>query len=126
MCEHWSAYRGTPVRLWFDAQLADIFGIDVRPSAEHRRRTSMTRSPSGSPGRSSVPRALWDRFGISVLATTDDPCDDLSAHQRLQDDPSWNGRVIPTFRPDRYLEPLRPTWNSDVDRLAEAAEHRDR
>src|SRR4029079_10637683 len=34
VCQHWSVYRGTPVRLWFDAQLADIFGIDVRPSAE--------------------------------------------------------------------------------------------
>ena len=34
VCAHWSVYRGTPVRLWFDAQLADIFGVTVRPSAE--------------------------------------------------------------------------------------------
>ena len=26
--------------------------------------------------------------------------------------------MIPTFRPDRYLEPAQPSWNSDVDRLA--------
>ena len=66
-------------------------------------------------------RALFERFGIEVLATTDDPCDDLAAHRRLADDPSWSARVVPTFRPDRYLEPLFPNWNSDVDRLAEAS-----
>ena len=28
---------------------------------------------------------------------------------------------FPTFRPDKYLEPAQPTWNADVDRLAEVA-----
>jgi glucuronate isomerase len=121
VCEHWDVYRGTPVRLWFDAQLADIFGVDVRPSAETADRVyDQIAAQLARP--EFRPRALWDRFGISILATTDDPCDDLSAHERLQDDPTWNGRVIPTFRPDRYLEPAQPGWNTDVDRLAQAAD----
>ena len=53
-----------------------------------------------------------------MLATTDDPCDDLAAHRRLTEDPTWSGRVVPTFRPDRYLEAAGPTWNADLDRLA--------
>ena len=34
LCSHWSAYRGIRVRYWLDDQLAAIFGVTVRPSAE--------------------------------------------------------------------------------------------
>jgi glucuronate isomerase len=120
VCSHWSAYRGTPVRFWFDAQLAGIFGVTQRPSAEtadaiYDRIAACLESPDYTP------RALYDRFRIDVIATTDDPCDDLAAHRLLHDDSSWSGRVIPTFRPDRYLEAASPTWIRDVDRLAEAS-----
>ncbi|GAA3703506.1 glucuronate isomerase [Microlunatus aurantiacus] len=120
LCEHWGAYRGTPVRFWLDAQLGDIFGIEVRPSAATADAVyDQIAERLGHPDYRA--RALFDRFGIEVLATTDDPCDDLAAHRRLADDPSWDARVVPTFRPDRYLEPLSPTWNTDVDRLAETS-----
>lgn len=122
LCEHWSIYRGTPVRYWLDTQLSEIFGVTVRPSAAtadqiYDQIAGCLATPEFRP------RALFQKFGIEVLATTDDPCDDLAAHQRLAADPSWSGRVVPTFRPDRYLEPLSPTWNCDVDRLAESAGH---
>jgi glucuronate isomerase len=118
LCSHWNIYRGTPVRYWLDDQLAGIFGIKVRPSAEtadqiYDEIASSLESPEFKP------RALYEKFKIEVLATTDDPCDDLVAHQLLRDDESWQGRVIPTFRPDKYLEPAQPNWNADVDRLAE-------
>ena len=120
LCEHWSAYRGTPVRFWLDAQLADIFGVTVRPSAATA--DAIYDQIADRLGRPEFrARALFDRFGIEVLATTDDPCDDLAAHRRLADDSRWSARVVPTFRPDRYLEPLFPSWNADVDRLAEAS-----
>ena len=120
LCEHWSAYRGTPVRFWLDAQLADIFGVTVRPSAATA--DAIYDQIADRLGRPEFrARALFERFDIEVLATTDDPCDDLAAHRRLVDDPTWNARVVPTFRPDRYLEPLSPTWNDDVDRLAETS-----
>jgi glucuronate isomerase len=120
LCSHWSAYWGTPVRYWLDDQLGGIFGVKVRPSAEtadqiYDQIASCLASPEFKP------RALYEKFKIEVLATTDDPCDDLSAHQFLRDDESWHGRVIPTFRPDKYLEPAQPNWNADVDRLAEVS-----
>lgn len=120
VCAHWSAYRGTPVRFWLDAQLAQIFGVKVRPSAETADQIyDQVAESLGTP--EFKPRALYDTFNIEVLATTDDPCDDLSAHQFLRDDPTWSGRVIPTFRPDRYLEAATSTWNADVDRLGEVS-----
>ena len=60
------------------------------------------------------PRALFDRFGIEVLATTDDPADDLAAHDRLAADTSFTGRVLPTFRPDRFVDPSRPDFAAAV------------
>jgi glucuronate isomerase len=120
LCSHWSIYRGTHVRYWLDDQLVGIFGVNVRPSAEtadqiYDQIASCLDSPEFKP------RALYEKFKIEVLATTDDPCDDLAAHQFLRDDQSWQGRVIPTFRPDKYLEPAQPNWNADVDRLAEVS-----
>ena len=92
----------------------------MRPSAEtadqiYDQISSCLASPEFKP------RALYEKFKIELLATTDDPCDDLAAHQFLRDDEAWQGRVIPTFRPDKYLEPAQPTWNADVDRLAEVS-----
>ena len=120
LCSHWSAYRGTPVRFWLDAQLAEIFGVTERPSTETADRI-YDQIAGGLASPEFKPRALHEKFKIQVLATTDDPCDDLAAHQFLRDDETWHGRVVPTFRPDKYLEPASPTWNADVDRLAEVA-----
>ena len=102
LCSHWPVFRGTPMRYWLDAELGEIFDVPVRPSAatadaNYDQIAERLRLPEYRP------RSLYERFGISVLATTDDPCSDLSAHAALTADDTWSGRVIPTFRPDRYL-----------------------
>jgi glucuronate isomerase len=120
LCENWSIYRGTPVRFWLEAQLADIFAVSVRPSAATADQIyDQIAAALAQPEFRA--RALFERFGIEVLATTDDPCDDLAAHRFLAGDPTWTGRVIPTFRPDRYLEVGATDWRTDADRLAEAS-----
>jgi len=121
LCSHWDVYRGTPVRYWLEAELAEIFEVSVRPSAQTADAVyDQVADRLAKDGYR--PRALYDRFRIQVLATTDDPCDDLSAHAALAADPTWSGRVIPTFRPDRYLEPGQPGWRDAVTRLAEVAD----
>ena len=121
LCSHWDVYRGTPVRYWLEAELAEIFEVSVRPSAQTADAIyDQVADRLAKDGYR--PRALHDRFRIQVLATTDDPCDDLSAHAALAADPTWSGRVIPTFRPDRYLEPGQPGWRDAVTRLAEVAD----
>ena len=72
LCEHWHVFRGTPVRYWLEAELAEIFEVTERPSAATADASSM-QSPPGWPRTPTGPRALYERFGISVLATTDDP-----------------------------------------------------
>lgn len=118
-CERWALFAGTPVRTWLEDELTGIFEVDEMPSASTADRLydhiseCLTRPEFR-------PRALYERFGIEVLAVTCDPCDELSAIAALRDDPSWSGRVIPTFRPDRYLEP-GPGWADLMGRLAESA-----
>jgi glucuronate isomerase len=120
LCTHWEVYRGTPVRYWLESELADIFEVSVRPSAQTAD-VIYDQIADRLAQEAYRPRALYERFGIAVLATTDDPCDDLAAHAALAADPSWKGRVVPTFRPDAYLEPAQPGWAQRVRRLGETA-----
>ena len=121
LCSHWDVYRGTPVRFWLESELAEIFDVSATPSAETA--DAIYDELAARLGEDAYrPRALYERFRIAVLATTDDPCDDLSAHAALAADPTWPGRVIPTFRPDRYLEPALPGWTDAVARLGEVAD----
>lgn len=120
LCTHWKAYRGTPVKFWFESELVEIFGIDVVPSAETADEIyDAIAEKIATP--EFLPRALYRSFPIEFIATTDDPSDDLRHHIKLAGDPTWDGTVAPTFRPDKYLEPATPAWNGLVDRLAEVS-----
>lgn len=121
LCAHWEAFSGTPVHYWFETELAGVFGVETRPSPATAD-AIYDRIAECLAREEFRPRALFERFRIEVLATTDDPCDDLSAHRALAADPTWRGRVIPTFRPDRYLEPGSAGWREAVDRLAAASD----
>jgi glucuronate isomerase len=120
LCANWHLFRGTPSRYWLETTLADLFDVTLRPSAQTADDVydQIAQRLAKDAYR---PRALFDRFGIEVLATTDDPCDDLAAHAVLAADRGFAGRVLPTFRPDRYLEPASPGWIADVARLGEVS-----
>jgi glucuronate isomerase len=120
LCAHWDAFLGTPVRFWFESELAEVFGIDEQPSAASADRIyDRLEALLGEP--EFRPRALFERFGIEVLATTDDPADDLAAHLALREDPSFTGRVVPTFRADRYMTPDAAGWAPALGALSAAS-----
>ncbi|MDE3202874.1 MAG: glucuronate isomerase [Acidobacteriota bacterium] len=120
LCSRWHLFRGTPVRTWLEHELVTIFDVDVRPSAATADHVydHVAQRLARDDFR---PRALCQRFGIDVLTITADPADDLAAFEGLDRDPTWTGRVVPSFRPDRYLEPASPAWAAAVGELAEAA-----
>ena len=107
LAQHWKAFRGTPSRFWMESLLADVFGVTERLAPESADRI-YDRVAEAIARPDFRPRALMDRFAIEVLATTDDPADDLRHHHVLHADPTFAPRVVPTFRPDRYLEPAAP------------------
>lgn len=108
-------FLGTPTRLWMDHVLAELFGVDEVPDASNADRiyeqiAERLRSPEFRP------RALFGRFNIEVLATTDAASDPLIHHQRLRAD-GWGSRVIPTFRPDAVFRLAHPDWRSSLAAL---------
>lgn len=120
LCANWRVLDGTPMRYWFECEFAEIFGVTDRPTAANSDRIydqiqECLQAPEFRP------RALLRRFDIDVLATTDDPADDLAAHEALNRS-GIATRVIPTFRPDRYLEPVAAGWARAVQDLGAAAD----
>lgn len=118
LARNWHLFAGTASGYWLTHELSTLFGFSEDLTAESAdssfdRITEQLREPRLRP------RALFEQFGIEILATTDDPLDDLSDHRILAEDPSFHGRVIPTFRPDAYMNPGSPSFRDRVVRLTE-------
>ena len=103
-CRHWKDFDGTASGYWLRQEFTEVFGIDDAIITEERADEVYDAISERIAAPDFRPRALFDWMNIEVLATTDDPLDDLAAHRRLRDDPDFTGRVLPTFRPDRYLK----------------------
>ena len=120
LCSNWHLLSGTSSGYWLTHEFGTLFGIDEIPSAANADRLyDLIADELTKP--EFLPRALFERFNIAVLATTDDPCDDLLAHAALAADPTFKGRVAPTFRPDAYLDPRASGWKNNVERLLAVA-----
>ena len=116
--ENWHLYAGTASGYWLQSTFSEQFSLDVHPDIDNADAV-FDRIQESLATPEFRPRALFERFGIEVMATTDDPMDDLAPHRALAADPAFRGRVLPTFRPDAYLNPATPTWAANVSRLAE-------
>ncbi|MCL6525814.1 MAG: glucuronate isomerase [Thermaceae bacterium] len=118
-CQHFHLFDGTPTGLWLRLELTRLFGVSEKPNAKNARALyEQIQAALDTPAF--TPRALFKKFGVEVLATTDAPEDDVNPHLKAQRD---GYRVIPTFRPDGLLQVLRPDWKARLARL-EAATNR--
>ncbi|ROS31791.1 glucuronate isomerase [Cellulomonas sp. PhB150] len=114
---HWHLFRGTPTRYWMEHVLVEVLGVQERPSAGSADRLyDAIAARLAEPA--SRPRALFERFGIEVLSTTDAADASLEAHARLAAD-GWGEKVVPTFRPDAVVHVDRPGWRADITALEE-------
>lgn len=119
LAEHWHEFGGTASAYWLREELAQVFGeTDELSPANADEMYDRIAARLTEP--SMRPRALVAQFGIEVLATTDDPLDDLASHRALAQDPGFSARVLPTFRPDGYLDPGSATFTHDAYRLLAA------
>jgi glucuronate isomerase len=115
--EHYDLFRGTPTRLWLDYAFQELFGLQVRLSSETADKYFDTISEKIA-APEFRPRALYDRFQIEVLATTDGPFDLLNWHQAIRDS-DWKARILPTFRPDSVVNPDYAGFHANILKLAE-------
>jgi glucuronate isomerase len=113
---HYYLFRGTPTGAWLDQELHDLFGVRVKLDGDtadsiYDQVAERLASPEFRP------RALFERFNIEVLATTDKASDCLAAHGMIQQS-GWSGRVIPTFRPDAVFRIAAPAWREELSALS--------
>ncbi|BAU96817.1 glucuronate isomerase [Corynebacterium suranareeae] len=121
---HWDLYAGTATGYWVEQEFEHVFGINAE------------RLSVGTPENADAifdelsdilakpdfrPRALAEQFNLEVLATTDDPLDDLADHKALADDPTFSPRVLPTFRPDAYTKMYNAGWAEKTTKLIDVA-----
>ncbi|HXT23931.1 MAG TPA: glucuronate isomerase [Candidatus Eisenbacteria bacterium] len=110
-------FRATPTRLWLDFAFHNLFGLDKRLTPENADEyydaiTDKLKEPEFRP------RALFERFRIDVLATTDSPLDSLSHHVTIRES-GFTGRIIPTFRPDPVVDPDSANFKENIARLGQ-------
>jgi glucuronate isomerase len=108
-------FRGTPTRLWLDFAFQELFGMTERLSAKTADKYYDAIEAKLATAEF-LPRALYERFGIEVLATTDSPLDSLADHQAILIS-KWKGRILPTFRPDPVVDPQYPGFLENVRTL---------
>lgn len=112
---HYYLFRATPSQLWMDHALTEVFGVTEPLNADtadliYDHIAACLSEPSYRP------RALFDRFNVHALSTTDSALDPLEHHQTIAAS-DWTGRVIPTYRPDAVIDPDMPGFAANVARL---------
>jgi glucuronate isomerase len=114
---HYYLFRGTPSRIWLDHVFADVFGIEVTldASSADAYYDRINEALATPPFR---PRALFDRFNIELLATTEGAHEELAHHEAIRRS-SWEGRVITTYRPDAVVDPEHEDFALALRRFGE-------
>lgn len=113
--ENYYLFRGTPTRLWLDYTLENLFGITapLTPANADSYYDAIAAQLQTDAFR---PRALFERFNIEVISTTDGALDELPWHQMIRDS-GWKGRVIPAYRPDSVIDPDFEGFLENLERL---------
>ena len=108
-------FRGAPSWLWLNHAFTEVFGVDERLSADSADRiydhiAACLEKPEFRP------RALFERFNIEALTTTESPLDDLRWHRKIKAS-GWGGRVLTAFRPDPVVDPAFPGFADNLATL---------
>ena len=112
---HFHLFRGTPSSLWLNHVFHEVFGLRVRLDAgtadfHYDTITAALATPEFRP------RALFERFNIEVITTTEGPLDNLEHHQAIRDS-GWGGRVLTAYRPDAVIDPEHEDFAESLRRF---------
>jgi glucuronate isomerase len=112
---HWHLFRGTPTRMWFEHALEFGFGLTetLSPDSADRLYDAIAEKLATPAFR---PRALYERFNIEAISTTDGALDDLAHHDAIRAS-GWKGRVLPCYRPDAVVDPEFEGFRANIERL---------
>ena len=110
-------FRGTPTRSWLDHTLSTLFDLNTRlgphnADAFYDHIAACLKKPDY------LPRALFERFKIEVIATTESPLDPLASHQAIKNS-GWSGRVVTAYRPDSVIDPDYDGFHANLQKFGE-------
>ncbi len=117
--DNFHLFRATPSGVWLTSELVEIFGIHEKlnsQTAQHIYDLIAEKLASAE----FRPRAMFERFNIEVLCTTDAASDDLQYHSAIRQS-GWKGRILPTFRPDAVVNLETPNWLDQINKLSQAS-----
>lgn len=117
LAKNYYLFRGTPSRMWLDTVFVEVFGLDVvlcEDTADYYYDTINAALATDA----FKPRALFERFKIECLSTTESPLNDLGDHKAINDC-DWNGRIISAYRPDPVIDPEFEGFVSAVNYFGE-------
>ena len=117
--DNYHLFLGTPTRAWFEYELFNVFEVRTKLTSEsamdvYDEISARLNEPAFRP------RALFERFNVEVLTTTDAASDSLEHHKAIRES-GWDGNVVPCFRPDAVFRIASPQWADEVARISEAA-----
>lgn len=115
--KHFYLFRGTPSRMWLDHVFADVFGLTERLTEDNADNFYDVIN-SALASEDYRPRALFDRFNIELLATTECPTDSLEHHEAILKS-GWDGRVISAYRPDAVVDADHERFQTALDEFAD-------
>jgi glucuronate isomerase len=119
--DNYHLFRGTPTRLWLDQTFEDLFGISERLGPKNADDV-YDRIAAELQTDAFRPRALYERFNLEVISTTDSALDELKWHRVIRES-GWHGRVVPAYRPDAVVDPDFPGFLENLEKLAAVSGH---
>jgi glucuronate isomerase len=117
LAEHFYLFRGTPSSLWLNHVFANVFGLDRTldaSTADHY--FDAINAKLATP--EFRPRALFERFNIEVIATTESPIDTLEHHETIRNS-GWRGRIVTAYRPDAVIDPEHELFRDALKQFGE-------
>ncbi len=114
--DHFHLFRGTPTGMWLAHELLSVFGVEEKLCGESAQRIyDQIAAKLATP--EFRPRAMFERFNIEFMSTTDAATDPLPHHQAIRKS-GWKGRVVPCFRPDAVVNLDAANWRTNVQALS--------
>ncbi|MFC1537900.1 glucuronate isomerase [Candidatus Latescibacterota bacterium] len=115
-CDNFYLFSGTPTGAWLSHELSTVFGIDEKPGSDTAMRiydqiNGKLQTPEF------LPRALFERFNIEVLTTTNTAIDSLDHHKKIKDS-GWHGKIVPCLRPDNVVNLTAEHWKKNIEILS--------
>lgn len=105
---------GNPLYHWTHLELQRYFGITEPLNGEN----AMAVYEKCSALLKDLPvREIIRRSNVKLICTTDDPADDLKAHELLAADPAVPAAALPAFRPDKAMRADKADFPQYVARL---------